>query len=182
MSISALNIAILSNNPAAKISFDHFYKSHNSWLTGWLNKRLHCSYDAEDLAQDTFVRVMDSSVKVEELREQHNYLLTIARGLTIDLFRKRTLERQYYEALTHLPEQEYPSAEQHAIILQTLMDVDAMFAGLPKKVRQAFILSKLEGLSYPDIATKMGISLRSVNNYLAQAIEHCCLFQLRQQD
>ena len=141
---------------------------------------MDCRFDAQDLAQDTFTRVIDSSVKIDDLREQHNYLLTIARGLTIDLFRRRTLERQYREALTHIPEQEWPCAEQHAIVLQTLVEVDAMFAGLPTKVRQAFILSKFEGLTYPEIAKKMGISLRSVNNYLTQALEHCCLFQLRQ--
>ena len=164
------------------MSFSCFYQKHNGWLTGWLDKRLNCSFDAQDLAQDTFVRVIDSPIKIDELREQHNYLLTIARGLTIDLFRRRTLERQYREALVNIPEQEWPSAEQHAIILQTLNEVDAMFSGLPSKVRQAFILSRFEGLAYPEIASKMDVSLRSVNNYLAQALEHCCLFQLRQQN
>lgn len=164
------------------ISSSCFYHKHHGWLTGWLDKRVNCSFDAQDLAQDTFVRVIDSSIKINELREQHNYLLTIARGLTVDLFRRRTLERQYREALVNLPEQEWPSAEQHVIILQTLNEVDIMFAGLPTKVRQAFILSRFEGLTYPEIASEMEISLRSVNNYLAQALEHCCLFQLRQQD
>ena len=182
MSMSVLNSPVLTTSPPANISFASFYQTHNGWLTGWLNKRLSCSFDAQDLAQDTFVRVIDSPINIEQLREQHNYLLTIARGLTIDLFRRRTLERQYREALAHLPEDEWPSAEQHAIILQTLAEVDAMFAGLPAKIRQAFILSRFEGLTYPEIAEKMDISLRSVNSYLAQALEHCCLFQLRQSE
>ena len=180
--MSALNSSVLTTKPPENLSFVSFYQTHNGWLTGWLNKRLSCSFDAQDLAQDTFVRVIDSPVNIDELREQHNYLLTIARGLTIDLFRRRTLERQYREALVNVPEAQWPSAEQHAIILQTLVEVDAMFAGLPVKVRQAFILSRLEGLTYPEIASKMGVSLRSVNHYLAQALEHCCLFQLRQSE
>jgi hypothetical protein len=50
----------------------------------------------------------------------HNYLLTIARGLTVDLFQRRTLEKQCIEAL---------------------MEIDAMLYDLGKKTKQTFILS-----------------------------------------
>jgi RNA polymerase sigma-70 factor (ECF subfamily) len=50
-----------------------------------------------------------------------------------------------------------------------------MLQGLAPKVREAFILAQFEELSYPEIAERLGISLRTVSNYLTRAMEHCCL-------
>jgi RNA polymerase sigma-70 factor (ECF subfamily) len=165
--------------PLKNTTITSLYKQHNNWLTGWLCKRLDCPQDAQDLAQDTFVRIIRSPQTVTKIREPHNYLLTIARGLTVDLFRRRTLEKQYKEALTNLPEFEWPSEEDNALILEALMEIDAMLDGLGEKTKQTFILSRFDGLTYPDIAQQLNISLRTVNNYMALAMEHCCLFRLQ---
>jgi len=42
------------------------------------------------------------------------------------------------------------------------------------------MLSQFDGLTYPQIAEQLNISVRSVNNYMAKAMEHCCLMQLQQ--
>lgn len=50
-----------------------------------------------------------------------------------------------------------------------------MLQGLAPKVREAFVLSHFEELSYPEIAERLGVSRRTVSNYLTRAMEHCCL-------
>ncbi|MEH6358348.1 MAG: sigma-70 family RNA polymerase sigma factor [Pseudomonadales bacterium] len=158
-----------------------FYKQHKGWLTGWLFKRLGCSFDAEDLSQDTFVRVLRSAKPVSSVCEPHNYLITIARGLSVDLFRRRTLENQYLDVIATLPERSWPSEEENALILETLVEIDRMFDGLGSRVKQTFILSQIEGLTYSQIAQELSISVRTVNNYMTQAMTHCCLFRLSNQ-
>lgn len=44
--------------PSAPIGMGDFYQDHRSWLLRWLRARLHCSFTAEDLVQDTFVRLL----------------------------------------------------------------------------------------------------------------------------
>ncbi|MNP71670.1 putative RNA polymerase sigma factor FecI [compost metagenome] len=66
-------------------------------------------------------------------------------------------------------------------MLQALLDIDRMLEGLGKQVKQVFILSQFEGLTYPRIAERLGISTRTVNNHMAKAMEHCCLMQLQLQ-
>ena len=61
------------------------------------------------------------------------------------------------------------------------MEIDRLLLGLGPRVRQAFILSQFDGLSYPQIAAQLGISLRSVNKHMAKAMEHCCLMQMQMQ-
>ncbi|MFA5496460.1 MAG: sigma-70 family RNA polymerase sigma factor [Porticoccaceae bacterium] len=154
------------------------YSDHHRWLESWLRGRLGNQMDAEDVAQDTFLRVIRSSLDGEHLREPRRYLITIARGLTVDLFRRRTLERQYLEALAVMPETTRPSEEDQAIILETLLEIDAMLDGLGSQVKQTFILSRFDGLTYQQIGDQLGVSLRTVNNHMARAMEHCCLYLL----
>ncbi|MBL4798261.1 MAG: sigma-70 family RNA polymerase sigma factor [Oleispira sp.] len=170
----------IAGNIVHYTSIESLYRQHLPWLTGWLRKRLDCPFDAEDLVQDTFVRVIRSQESMTTLREPHNYLLTIARGLAIDLFRRRTLEQQYLITLSNLPELKWPSEERKALILELLLEADAMLDGLGRNVKQVFILSKFEGLTYPNIAQQLKISLRTVNHYMAKATEHCLLNSQRQ--
>lgn len=153
------------------------YSEHHGWLHGWLHKRLGNGFDAADLMQDTFVRVLKARNSLD-IREPRVYLATIAKGLLIDLFRRRSLEKAYMEALGSLPEYCLPSLEEQAIILETLNEIDVMLNGLPAKVKQAFLLAQLQGLTHMAIAQRLGVSLRTVGNYLAQAMEHCCLLDL----
>ena len=155
------------------------YSDQHRWLRGWLRHRLGCPDDAADLTQDTFLRLLRAP-QTDALREPRRYLVTIARGLVVDLFRRRSLEQQYLEALALLPEPVWPSEEERALIVETLLLLDAMLAELGSKVREVFILSQFEGLTYTQIAERLGLSLRTVNNYMVKAVEQCCLLQLQQ--
>lgn len=156
------------------------YVDHHAWLLGWLRKRVGNRPDAADLTQDTFLRLLRSG-STARIQDPRNYLSTIARGLAIDLYRRRSLERAYLDAMARMPKDQHPSPETQALLLEALVEADRMLDGLPSKVRHAFILSQVEGLTYREIAQAMGLSLRTINNYLARALEHCCLSRLRSQ-
>ncbi|USQ51685.1 sigma-70 family RNA polymerase sigma factor [Serratia marcescens] len=112
------------------------------------------------------------------LREPKDFLVTVAKRVMVDLFRRRTLERAYLEMLTLIPEGYAPSPEQRQSLLESLQQIDAMLDGLGPKAKQAFLLSQLEGLGYADIAVRLGVSVSSVKKYMAKATEHCLLFSL----
>ena len=163
-----------STDLALSTALHDLYADHSPWLRNWLRKRLGSSCDAADLVQDTFVRVIKARQALD-VRQPRQYLSTVAKGLVIDLYRRRALEQSYLQALAALPEDVYPSEETQVLVLETLMEIDRMLDSLGDKVRQTFILSQFEGLSYPAIAQRLGISLRTVNNHMAKAMEHCCL-------
>lgn len=152
------------------------YVEHSTWLHGWLRRRMGDHGDAADLVQDTFVRILKSR-SAEQIREPRPYLSRVAKGLMIDLFRRRSLEQAYLEALASLPAEYMPSCEAQALVFETLVELDRMLAGLGGKVREVFVLAQLDGLPYAQIAERLGISLRTVNNHMAKAMEHVCLMQ-----
>lgn len=154
------------------------YREHRSWLEDWLRHRVGNSWDAADLSQDTFLRVLSSAQKLEELREPRAYLLTVGKRLLSNFYSRRSLEAAYLEALAQLPEECVPSPEQRWLLLETLQALDELLDGLPPLVRRAFLWSQLHGLGYREIAERLDVSERTVKRYMAQAYEHCLLVQL----
>ena len=148
------------------------YADHHGWLSGWLRSRVGCSHTAADLAQDTYLRVLVRG-RLPEPHQSRRHLTRIAKGLMIDLFRRRRIEAAYLEALRELPEPEVPSEETRAQVIETLVEIDALLHRLPDKPRSAFLMSRLEGLSYAVISERLGVSVSSVEKYIARGLEVC---------
>lgn len=150
------------------------YVEHHSWLKGWLRKRMNCSEQAADLAQDTFLRVL-SQRKVEPLREPKAYLGRIARGLMIDMFRRRSLEQAYLETLAAIPEALDISPEERLLIIESLLEIDQMLDRLGSRTREVFLLAQLDGLSYVEISQRLQISVNTVRKHAVRALTQCLL-------
>lgn len=155
-----------------KAQVHRLYQDHHGWLQGWLRKRLGDREHAADVAQDTFLRLLLSG-RLPGHQESRSYLAQIARNLVIDQWRRMRIERAYLESIAHLPEPQTPSLESRALILETLMQIDAMLDRMPDNVRRAFLLSQFEGLSYAQIAERLGVTVSSVQKYMTRAIVAC---------
>ena len=153
------------------------YSDHHGWLHSWLRSKLGNAADAADLAQDTFVRLLQRREQLAELNTPRAFLRTVARGLVIDHWRREELSRAYLEALANLPEAEVPSVETRELLLELLERIARMLDGLKPKVRRAFLLAQCEGMSHKAIAEQMGMSVRSVERYIADALYHCYLLR-----
>ncbi|MGP1717604.1 MAG: sigma-70 family RNA polymerase sigma factor [Methylophilus sp.] len=160
------------SDPTVQQQLHHLYSHHHGWLKAWLRKKLSCQHAAADLAQDTFVRLIVSEKR--PLPEQSRaYLTQIAKGLMIDLYRRQRLELAYQEWLLQLPSVDTPSPEQQVIVLQTLIQFDKVMGQLPGKVRETFMLSRFEHLTYSEIADRLDISVAAVRKYMLKATLAC---------
>ncbi|APA68294.1 sigma-70 family RNA polymerase sigma factor [Janthinobacterium sp. 1_2014MBL_MicDiv] len=152
------------------------YSDHHGWLQGWLRRKLGNAFDAADLAHDTYLRILARG-RAPAPVESRQHLAQIANGLVVDLFRRRHIEAAYADAIAAQPEAAAPTPETRALIVEALMEIDAILASLPQKVRDAFLLCKLEGLAYADIAARLDVSVSSVEKYIARALLACCAAQ-----
>lgn len=148
------------------------YQAHHAWLVEWLRRRIGCVHNAKDLAQDTFLKVIDRTSGGYAINEPKAFLSRVAHDLMVDQVRRRDIEKAYIDALTHLPSQQVDSDEERMIIVQALMRIDALFDGQHRHVRTVFLYSRLQGMTHVEIAKKMGVSLRTVETYMSQAIAH----------
>ncbi len=148
------------------------YEQHHSWLYGWLGKRLSNACDAADVAHDTFVRILGAA-NATQIREPRDYLATVARGLVIDRYRRRAIERAYEQAVAARPQDMVISEEDKALIIETLWAVDKALDDLGPRTKRIFMLSQIEGMTYQQIALELRVSLTTVKKHMIRAFTEC---------
>ena len=148
------------------------YRDHRSWLLAWLQRSMACRQRAEDLSQDTFVRLLGRD-RLETPREPRAFLAAVAKGLMFDHFRRTALEQAYLAELALLPEAEYPSPETQHLILEDLKAIDRLLGKLSSKARAAFLYNRLDGMGHAEIAERLGVSVSRVRQYIAQGMRQC---------
>ena len=153
------------------------FRSHYDWLCSRLHRHLDSRAHAEDIAADTFVQLLSSpglsASGVAPIRQPRALLTTIAQRLMYQLWRRRDLERAYLDALSNDEMATAPSPEDLAQMLEALQAIDQLLDGLPAKVKATFLLSQLNGLTYPQIAAELGISVATVKRHLHKAAMRC---------
>ena len=160
----------MSSSPAAD-PVHTLYVNHHAWLHGWLLRKLGNTHQAADLTQDTFVRVIVAE-QVHAIREPRAYLTTLAQRVLYNFWRRRELEQAWLDALASLPEEVAPSPEDYALVREAVETMDLWLEGLQPKVRQVFLLRRLDEMKHAEIAEVMGISITTVERYMKQALVH----------
>ncbi len=151
----------------------NLYDQHHGWLSGWLGRKLDCSQDAADLSHDTFLKLLTSR-EVGVLKEPRAYLLVIANRLLINRYRRKKVEREVLQQVAVLLEDREKRGPAEIILNQDLLArvVMLLLEELPEKPRRAYLMSRVDGLSYREIADKLQVSQSSVKQYLAKVLAH----------
>ncbi len=154
-------------------SLEHFFKTQYRSVYRFLMKKLGCPADAEDAAQETFLRLARQDMTA--MRSPRAYLYTVARNLAADKLRSRRIRSvsvssstiEDYPSAVPTPDTAVDAMERRELVYEAL-------AALPKRSREAFILHRFDGLSYKEVAQQMKISPKTVEKHIAKA-----MFQLR---
>ena len=109
------------------------------------------------------------------VREPRAVLTTVAERGLFESWRRRELERAWLSALADAREHHHPSPEDQEILLEALLAIDQALEGLSSKARQAFLFSQLDGMTYAEIAARLGVSVSMVRKYITSALTHCYL-------
>lgn len=131
--------------------------------------------EAEDVVQDAYLQLLQRTHS-DVVREPKAFLFRVIANLSIDAWRKSkrhlTLEFENdHFKLDTLPCQQ-PGPEALTSSTREFDNFLAMLDELPELPRHAFILNKLEGLSHADIAQRLGVSTKSIQRYLVEAMEY----------
>ncbi|SES70388.1 RNA polymerase sigma-70 factor, ECF subfamily [Nitrosomonas marina] len=150
------------------------YNDHHNWLYNWLLHKLGNSYDAADLAHDTFIRLIVSQQRTHTLGDNPRAFLTcIAKGLVIDHWRRQEIRKAYQETVASLQTHCTPSPEIQLSTLEALYQIDEMLQNLPARTRKIFFMAQLEGLTYRQISERNAISVATVKWHMRKAFIVC---------
>jgi RNA polymerase sigma factor (sigma-70 family) len=151
---------------AAQLMADQF----RGVLRHFFMRRVREPEEADDLVQEVFIRLLKSG-RVAEVIDLRGYLFQTAASVLTDRARKR----RSHHAEMHEPFDQAQhdhggfAADRVLIGEETLTRTARALLHLPERARTIFILSRLEGLRYQDIANRLGISLSLVEKQMAGA-------------
>lgn len=137
-----------------------------------VSRRVGCRATASDLVQDLFLRFWRRpEVKVEAL---DTYLLRSASNLAIDYLRSEGSRDRAAEGL-HEPDETHcaQAPEQALEVDHDLQRIEAALRALPERTRQIFLLSRIHGCTYGEIAKAMQLSQSAVEKHMMRALEAC---------
>ncbi|MBD8489165.1 RNA polymerase sigma-70 factor [Echinicola sp. CAU 1574] len=150
-------------------AFDMLFNRH--WETLYLKtfSLLRDPETCEDIIQDVFLRIWQNrkSIKINHF---NSYLQTSARNGAFKILAKRKLEANHLNTLTTLELLYNAEDEMNAKELES--QIMASLEHLPDRCREIFLMSRFENMSNTEIAKKLTLSNRTVENQLHRAIKH----------
>lgn len=147
---------------------DQLYRRHASWLGGMLRRRFGqgLDADADDVVQETYARLAPHAVR--DIRRPRALLMRVASNLAKDILRRREVRGRHAKAVRDEPE---GGVTGEAAL--ELLAAKEVILSIPEAYRDVFVLSRFHGLTYEEIATRCGLSVKSVEWRLSKAIAHC---------
>ncbi|CAI8798466.1 MULTISPECIES: RNA polymerase sigma factor [Pseudomonas] len=148
-----------------------------SALIRMLSRVVGCASLAEDLAQETYLKVA-KALNTRPIEHLHPFLYQTAQYLAFDHLRSQRSKRRFEDPyadenlVVEVPTSA-PGPDSHAQGQQQLQQFQQVLATLPKRQQQILILHKLHGLAQAEIAQRLQVSLSTVEKDLRNALTAC---------
>jgi RNA polymerase sigma-70 factor (ECF subfamily) len=154
---------------------EKLFTEHRRALQAYIYRRIRTKSDAPDLAQEVYVRMLRVS-DTEAIRNPQLYLYTVASNLVKEhavLERRQAGRLDLDETSVQQRPGELPPLDSQLEGSQMVERLGLALEHLPTRWRTALILQYRYGLTYHEIADRLGVSSTMVKKYLAQGLGHC---------
>ena len=124
---------------------------------------------AEEIVQDIFLKIWEDKGALESIKSIKSYLYRSVVNASINYVnRQKNLERHHLQIAEQLSDEQIEADdEKNELIVLLYQEIEF----LPDKCQLVFKLSRLEGMKYKDIAVQLGISEKTVENHMGNALK-----------
>ena len=155
------------------LAFDQIYELYSHKLFSFVFRILKDGAEADDVVQEVFVKIWESREKLGDYKLLNSYIFTIAYNNSIDLIRKKINNNKYLEHLRISASINFtPSIVSQIEYNELNKEVEKLIENLPERQKQVYLLHREEGLTYPEIAERLGISKNTVENHMVKALKY----------
>ncbi len=178
MSVRSENVLasdVVFDEPANEALSVHetIHRYHDS-LIRFLRQRLRVKEDAADVAQEAYIRMMQYEGS-RQIQSPSSMLFRIAINVANDLGRaeqaRRVSDQMPIDGIELACDR--PAVERELSAEQDLAVLYKAIEQLPPKCRHVFLLSRVQQMTYPQIAAHCGISVKMVEKHISHALAIC---------
>lgn len=153
-------------------ALEQLFKTFQPGLVSFAYRMVYSEEDAREIVQDVFMGVWRNRAKLDLNEGLKSYLFTATKNKSLNHLKKRKEETVELETVSYGlaaspssdSEAQLYAEEMKAIIFDEVNK-------LPDRCRQIFLLSREEGLSYKEIAERLDVSTKTVENQIGIALK-----------
>ena len=150
-----------------KQEFKHIYDSHIKEIRNYIYYRSGNEIIADDITQETFIKVWEKQFKYEPEKTK-SLLYKIANSLFLDFIRKEKYEADYIEDFRFKIIESYKDENYNDIYKQRC---ETALKVLTEKERTVFLMNRMEGIKYKEIADCLDLSVKAVEKRMSTALK-----------
>ncbi|MBP6238781.1 MAG: RNA polymerase sigma-70 factor [Saprospiraceae bacterium] len=155
-----------------KSSFKNLFELHYSPLCNFAYRITDDIDQAEDIVQDIFVKVWNDPDLLDGNKNINSYLYSMVRNRALEVIRRENISQKINQQLEYIQNNAATTNVEEDEIEKLLLleQIYVSIRQLPPKCSEVFTLSKVNGLTYVQIAEKMNISVKTVENHMGKAL------------
>lgn len=153
----------------SKEAYTRLYLLYSGLVYGFALRLTKSTVDAEDILQETFIRLWDNRLRISPEIPLKSYLFKITYHLIIDHFRKQinSMDFESFIASDYYQQASENNTEQQISLDEYRKLIAESVARLTPRQQEIFRLSREEELSAKEIGKRLGISEKTVNNQIS---------------
>ncbi|GGH69568.1 RNA polymerase sigma-70 factor (ECF subfamily) [Filimonas zeae] len=163
-----LHACCQNNIQAYNILFDRYFKR----LYGFLLSLLKDRETAQELAMDVMLRIWQKRDTIVAQTELTPYLFRSAKNALYNHLRRNQLLTLSLENLSEAEEPGFTDADNNVLRKELYTQYEHKLQGLSQQRRQVFHLSRVENLTYDEIADRMSLSVHTVRNHMNASLRY----------
>jgi RNA polymerase sigma-70 factor (family 1) len=153
-----------------KEAFQELFERYGSRIYQFSYSYLRNREDSEELVQDVFLKIWEKRESLDRSKNIKAFIFKIAVNSLYDLIRRKNIEKAYKDFAVANFVQPTDHTWHQVIFDEMLENLDRLVKQMPPERQRVFKLSREEGLTSDEIARKLNLSKRTVENQLFRAV------------
>lgn len=157
-------------NKGNKQSFEQLFKTYYAPLLLFARSYITDEDDCEEIVQGFFLKLWEDRRKININTSVKSYLFSSVRNRCLNHIKHQKIKQVYQQQVMNAPADEN-QASNYFIEPDLMEKINKSIDSLPPRRREIFILSREHGLKYREIADQLGISIKTVETQMGQALK-----------
>jgi len=154
-----------------EFAFREIYDRYKYRVFSFAARYLNEKSEIEEIIQEIFVKLWKTRHRIKEDLPLHNYLFTITKNTILHKKQKQLNEQKYLEYARTFYSMQYFHTQEEVEFRELEKIVESSVEKLPPKRKEVFLLNRIDGLTYKEIADKTNLSLKTVEAHIRLALQ-----------